>query len=264
MWFDEWPPAAPGPTHPIHNKNSTYSFWLENANARRSAANDGDGDGNSAARHRLRTPTQQTTKIGFIFLSTFNATRRACMMIRFVCASRRFDYHNRSQQHGRRSHSCNSTTTTRYLFCLHFQAIFRQPKKWRCDAGWYKNCKTEFCADSLLAHIARGSLVVSTMHTQQWALRAHTWAQRDRGRQTRCTGTRYAVPLLEEQQEDKEKRNKKRTTKRNESSEQRSAHTDRSCGTLKFISLVNIHVTFYVPYTHCIAHRYVQAAVSGV
>lgn len=54
--------------------------------------------------------------------------------------------------------------------------------------------------------------------------------------------TRYPIPLEEQQAEEQPE----------PASSTRRAHTNCSCGTLKFISLVNIHVTFYVSYTlHC-------------
>lgn len=55
----------------------------------------GAGNDGEMATPMLSTPDTETTEDEnwLYFLSTFNAMRRACMVLRFVYASRRFDYH---------------------------------------------------------------------------------------------------------------------------------------------------------------------------
>lgn len=167
--------------------------------------------------------------------------RRACMMIRFVCGSRRFAYHIPSitwrkpyLQRGRGI----------YLV-VHFQAIFTQPKKVAMPRREKLN-KKKFGAESFLRYSDTPILrYVPTFHARvlycgKYYTRSSELEPKRSRRQE--ADTRYPIPLEQQQAEEKPE----------PASSTRRAHTNCSCGTLKFISLVNIHVTFYVSYTlHC-------------
>lgn len=130
-------------------KKKTYSFWLENANARR----DGRRRWQRWPRHRLRGHTETAQNENWLyFLSTFNAMRRACMMIRFVCGSRRFAYRIHSiawrKPYLRRRRGI-------YLV-VHFQAIFTQPKKVAMPRSEKQN-KKKMDAESFLRYEEYGT-----------------------------------------------------------------------------------------------------------